>query len=50
MLRSILGIVKAADELSVGHGDSLTLLQLFFEEGRKVKVVSSSAGPLQEGL
>lgn len=50
VLRSIRGIVKAADERAAVHADKLTSLQLFFKEGRKVKAVSSLAGPTQEEL
>lgn len=40
-LRSRREIVKAADERTAGHSDTLTQLQLFFEEWRKKKMILS---------
>lgn len=39
-----------ADEHNAGHADTLTQLQLLLKERCKVRGVSSSAGPSQEGL
>lgn len=50
MLWSIRENVKAADERSAGHADTITQMRLLFEEERKVKVVSSSAGLPKEEL
>lgn len=50
VLRSIQGIVKAADESIAGHVDVLTQLRLLFEERRNVKAVISTAGLSQERL
>lgn len=47
VLRSFREIVNVADERDAGHADRLTQLRLLFEESRKVKAVSSSAGPSQ---
>lgn len=49
VLQSVKGSVRAADEHSAGHTDTLTQLWSLFEEVRRVRVVSSSTGPSQEG-
>lgn len=48
VLQSILRIVMVGDECNAGHTDTLTHLQMFFEEARKVKAVPSSTGLSQE--
>lgn len=50
VLRSVLVIIKAADECNAVYADTLAQLRLLFEVGRKVKAVLSSTGPSQEGL
>lgn len=50
MLRSIRRIVKAVNERTASHADTLTHLRVLFEEGRKLKGALSLAGPSQERL
>lgn len=50
VLRSIRRHVEREDECDAGYTDTLTQLQLLFDEERKVTVVSSPAGPSWEEL
>lgn len=48
VLRLIWAIVRAADERNAGHANTLTHLQHFFQEGRKMKAILSTTGPSQK--
>lgn len=48
VLRSIWGIVKAANKSTVNRTDTLTYSRLFFEKGRKFKTTLSEIGPFQD--
>lgn len=49
-LRSIRGIVKAADERNTGHADTLTQLRLSCKKGRNLKSISPTMVVSQKGL
>lgn len=48
VLRSIRGIAKLTDERNAGHASTMTQLRLLLRNGRKVKVVLSTAGSMRK--